>query len=68
MNRNLHTDSSDRRCMHIEIDISGSRIRYDAGDHVAIYPQNDTELVEKIGKLLELDLDTVFTMINLASL
>ena len=44
------------------------RIRYDAGDHVAIYPQNDTELVEKIGKLLELDLDTVFTMINLASL
>ena len=53
--------------MHIEVDISGSRIRYDAGDHVAIYPQNDTELVEKIGKLLELDLDTVFTMINLGS-
>jgi len=65
VNRNLHRDDSDRRCMHIEIDISGSRIRYDAGDHVAIYPQNDTELVEKIGKLLELDLDTVFTMINL---
>ena len=43
VNRNLHRDDSDRRCMHIEIDISGSRIRYDAGDHVAIYPQNDTE-------------------------
>ncbi len=39
--------------------------RYDAGDHVAIYPTNDTALVERIGELLSIDLDTVFTMINL---
>ena len=30
--------------MHIELNVSGSRIRYDAGDHVAIYPQNDQEV------------------------
>jgi hypothetical protein len=32
---------------------------------VAIYPTNNTELVERIGQLLNLDLDTVFTMKNL---
>ena len=39
-----------------------SRIRYEAGDHVAIYPTNDLQLVNKIGQLLNIDLDTVFTM------
>lgn len=28
VNKNLHSSSSDRYCMHIELDISGSRIRY----------------------------------------
>ncbi|CAB4055578.1 POR [Lepeophtheirus salmonis] len=48
--------------MHIELDIEESRIRYEAGDHVAIYPTNDSKLVESIGKALEIDLDVVFTM------
>ncbi|KAH3823012.1 hypothetical protein DPMN_124807 [Dreissena polymorpha] len=48
--------------MHIEFDISGSKIRYEAGDHVAIFPKNDTALVEKIGKRLGMDLDTVITL------
>ena len=65
VNRNLHSDKSDRYCMHIEIDIKDSRIRYDAGDHVAVYPTNNSDLVERLGKLLEVDLDTVFTMKNL---
>jgi NADPH-ferrihemoprotein reductase len=32
---------------------------------VAVYPKNDLSLVEKIGALLETDLDTVFTLKNL---
>merc|ERR1719474_1959309 len=52
VNRNLHSDGSDRYCMHLELDISGSRIRYDAGDHVAIYPKNDSVLVDRIGELV----------------
>lgn len=42
--------------MHIELDITDSRIRYDAGDHVAIYPKNDAVLVNRIGELLGVDL------------
>lgn len=38
--------------------------RYDAGDHVAIYPTNDPELVERLGKILNVDLDVVFSLVN----
>lgn len=62
VNRNLHSEDSDRYCMHLEIGLEESRIRYEAGDHVAIYPTNDEQLVNKIGQLLSIDLDTVFTM------
>ncbi len=65
INRGLHSPGSDRHCMHIEIGIKDSRIRYDAGDHVAVYPTNNSQLVERLGELLSIDLDTVFTMINL---
>ncbi|XP_053950395.1 NADPH--cytochrome P450 reductase isoform X1 [Anastrepha ludens] len=63
INRELHK-GGDRSCMHIELDISGSKMRYDAGDHVAMYPINDSELVEKLGKLCNADLNTVFSLIN----
>merc|ERR1719295_1619192 len=65
INKNIHNPGSERHCMHIEVDIEGSRIRYDAGDHVAVYPINNSELVEKIGSLLDIDLDQVFTLTNL---
>lgn len=31
---------------------------------MAVYPMNDQGLVERIGKLLEVDLDTVFSLKN----
>jgi len=62
VNRNLQSEDSDRYCMHIELGLGESRIRYEAGDHVAIYPTNDERLVNRIGELLNIDLDTVFTM------
>lgn len=40
-------------------------LRYESGDHVAVYPQNDSSLVDKIGKLLGANLDTIFTLRNL---
>ena len=46
--KNLFKDT-DRKCLHIELDITGSRLRYEAGDHVAIYPQNDPLIVNEIG-------------------
>lgn len=63
VNKELHK-SGDRSCMHIEFDIDGSKMRYDTGDHVAVYPKNSSELVDKIGKLLNVDLDTVFSLLN----
>ncbi|KAL3858480.1 hypothetical protein ACJMK2_013069 [Sinanodonta woodiana] len=64
VNRELHK-GGDRSCMHIEFDISGSKIRYEAGDHVAVYPVNDPEIVNGIGKCLNVDLDQVFTLTNI---
>lgn len=48
--------------MHVEMDIAGSRLNYVAGDHVALYPTNDAQLVERIGELLDIDLDIVFSL------
>lgn len=62
-NRELHK-GGDRSCRHIEFDIEGSRLRYEAGDHCAVFPTNNPELVETIGRLLSVDLDAVFKLIN----
>lgn len=64
-NRDLHKSASDRCCRHVEFNVDGTRIRYEAGDHVGIFPVNDSTLVEKIGQLLCVNLETVFKLINL---
>jgi len=64
VHRELHK-GGDRSCMHIEFDISGSKLRYEAGDHVAVFPINDAATVEKIGDRLGVDLGTVFTLTNM---
>ncbi|XP_037974141.2 NADPH--cytochrome P450 reductase isoform X1 [Plutella xylostella] len=63
VNRELHK-GGDRSCLHVELDISGSKMRYEAGDHVAIYPTNDSALVERLGQLCGASLDDVFSLIN----
>ena len=63
VNRELHK-GGDRSCMHIELDITGSKLSYVTGDHVAIFPTNSTTVIERIGELLEADLDTVFSLTN----
>lgn len=63
VNRELHK-GGDRSCLHIEFDISGSNMRYEAGDHLAVYPINDKDLVERLGKLTEANLEEVFSLVN----
>ena len=36
----LHGKGSDRACVHIEVDFSGSKISYKHGDHIAVHAQN----------------------------
>lgn len=64
VNRELHK-GGDRSCMHIEMDITGSKIRYETGDHVAVFPTNDSENVDKIGKLLSVNLDDIFSLVSI---
>lgn len=52
---------SKKKCSN---EITVTVARYDAGDHVAVYPTNDPELVEKLGSLLDVDLDTVISLNN----
>lgn len=39
-------------------------INFVSGDHVAVYPINDINLVEQLGKLTSANLDEVFSLIN----
>ncbi|KAG7471119.1 hypothetical protein MATL_G00121040 [Megalops atlanticus] len=63
-NRKLNKGGS-RHLMHLELDITGSKIRYESGDHVAVYPINDAAIVNQIGQVLGVDLDTVISLNNL---
>ncbi|XP_060028306.1 NADPH--cytochrome P450 reductase [Erinaceus europaeus] len=63
-NRKLN-QGSERHLMHLELDISDSKIRYESGDHVAVYPANDSTLVNQIGEILGADLDIVMSLNNL---
>lgn len=63
VNRELF-NGGERNCMHIELDVEGSRIRYDSGDHVAVYPVNDTALVNRLLELTNEDPDRVFSLTN----
>lgn len=64
VNRELHGPTSERSCMHIEFNIEGSKMRYEAGDHLGIYPVNNSELVKKIGEQCGANLDTIITLTN----
>lgn len=60
--RELHKEGSDRSCLHVELDTSGSGMDYEAGDHVGIYTQNDEKHVREAAELLGLPLDTTFSL------
>jgi NADPH-ferrihemoprotein reductase len=37
----------DRNCLHMEVDISGSNLTYQTGDHIAVWPTNPGEEVDR---------------------
>ncbi|KAJ1333709.1 NADPH-ferrihemoprotein reductase [Microdochium nivale] len=44
----------DRNCLHLEIDISGSNLSYQTGDHIAIWPTNPGQEVDELLQLVGL--------------
>ncbi|EFA83496.1 NADPH-cytochrome-P450 oxidoreductase [Heterostelium album PN500] len=61
-NKELHSSESDRSCKHIEFDI-GENLSYLVGDHLGIYPVNESALVEQLLLRLGVDGDTKFAMV-----
>ena len=44
----------DRNCLHMEIDISGSNLTYQTGDHIAVWPTNAGKEVDRFLQTLGL--------------
>mmetsp|Transcript_12947 Transcript_12947/g.45516 ORF Transcript_12947/g.45516 Transcript_12947/m.45516 type:complete len:642 (-) Transcript_12947:599-2524(-) len=49
--------SGDRRFLHVELDLEDKEDAYETGDHLAIYPENKSSLVERFAVRTSIDLD-----------
>lgn len=52
--RDLATSDHLRQCIHLEVDLTGARIKYQTGDHLAVWPVNCDDEVERLCRLLSL--------------
>lgn len=57
-------DSEDRNCIHAEVDLSGSKLKYTTGDHIGVLPSNSDEHVKQFLTTFKLDPETVFDLIS----
>lgn len=46
--------AKDRNCIHMEVDISGSNLSYQTGDHIAIWPTNSGDEVDRFLDIIDL--------------
>ncbi|VUC24083.1 unnamed protein product [Clonostachys rosea] len=46
--------AGDRNCLHIDLDISDSSLFYRTGDHVAVWPSNSDDEVDRLLRVLHL--------------
>ncbi|WWC87086.1 uncharacterized protein L201_001972 [Kwoniella dendrophila CBS 6074] len=67
--KELFTVDSDRNCVHIEFDLTGSGLTYQHGDHVGIWPSNPDIEVDRILSVLGLDSEeNRFRIVDIESL
>ena len=62
VNREL-MKGGDRHCMHVEVKIKDTPLSYQTGDHLGIFPSNNSEEVKKLAERLRIaDLNQLLTM------
>ncbi|KAN0033912.1 hypothetical protein ACTFIV_000391 [Dictyostelium citrinum] len=61
-NRELHSSESDRSCRHIEFKL-GDEVSYTTGDHLGVFPINDSKLVEQLIKRLGVNGDDMVALV-----
>jgi NADPH-ferrihemoprotein reductase len=44
----------DRNCLHMEVDISGSNLSYQTGDHIAVWPTNPGKEVDRFLDVIDI--------------
>mmetsp|Transcript_25362 Transcript_25362/g.35102 ORF Transcript_25362/g.35102 Transcript_25362/m.35102 type:complete len:673 (+) Transcript_25362:329-2347(+) len=61
--RELLSPESDRSCLHLEVElIKNFYLRYQPGDHIGVFPENENELVEYVAQRLQVDLEQVIKL------
>ena len=48
-------NDKERNCLHMEIDIAGSKLSYTTGDHIAVWPTNAGKEVDRFLTILGLN-------------
>jgi len=64
VNKELHTEHSDRSCRHIEFEIPRN-VNYEPGDHLGIFPTNDSKIVEELTARLGVEPTKIFSLVSL---
>jgi NADPH-ferrihemoprotein reductase len=57
--RELHSVRSERSCVHVEIDIAGTPLSYEAGDHVGVFCENAPGVVSQALRSLGWEAETL---------
>src|SRR5438552_13672442 len=57
VNRRLSGPESEKDTRHFELDLTGWRLSFEVGDSLAVYPMNDSELVDEIIRAIGRDGD-----------
>eukprot|EP01128_Nolandella_sp_AFSM9_P005097 TRINITY_DN2418_c0_g1_i1.p1 TRINITY_DN2418_c0_g1~~TRINITY_DN2418_c0_g1_i1.p1 ORF type:complete len:674 (+),score=168.86 TRINITY_DN2418_c0_g1_i1:118-2139(+) len=57
----LHSEKSDRSCLHTVIDTEGG-LKYETGDHLGVFAQNDPTLVHQLASKVGGDLNQIISI------
>ena len=63
--RELHGAESPRSCVHVELDVTAASgmQQYEAGDHVAVFAQNQPAVVDEVAAVLGMPPDTLVSLV-----